>query len=492
MKEHRSTFRLRLAIHTMLVAGALVATISLAAWWYLQRQLERNLDLRVSDAAQELWTHLTPRHGTNEMREAAAAIFGSEELSHGKVAVLMQSHATGVPVIYASDAAPSEGFPDQLPSGVHVDTSPNDPNPLASQPPARRGSVLRPQMPEIRDPAFFTVANTSGEWRYVSLSSPRYTVFVGLSTQDFYAEVRHAAWGVVAAASSVLLLAGLGAWLLAGRAMRPLRRVIGTAENLSAADLDARIPITPSDDQEFAQLIAVLNAMMERLDASFQQAARFTADASHELQTPLAVMQSTLHDALRADEPPPIEALLSEVSRLKLITQSLLLLSQADAGKLAIQPERYDLSAELGGIAEDAEALCTGAGLTCEHTLDPGIEIKADRALMRHVFSNLLGNAIKYNRTGGSVSLSLFQDRAKAIFSITNTGTDIPLEMQPRLFERFFRLEAARRSEGTGLGLNIAAELAKANGATVNLKESQSGRTTFVVTMPCSRSPGAS
>lgn len=488
MKDRRSTFRLRLAIHTMVVAGVLVTTISVAAWWYLQRQLERNLDLRVSDSAQELWTQLTPRHGTNEMRDAAAAIFTSGELRQGKVAVLMQSHATGVPVIYASDAAPGKGFPDQLPSGVNVDTSPNDPNPLAAQPPARRGNVLRPQMPEIRAPAFFTVATTEGEWRYVALSSPRYTVFVGLSTQEFYAEVRRAAWGVAAAAAAALVLAGLGAWSLAGRAMRPLSRVIGTAEKLNAAELDARIPITPSDDQEFAQLISVLNAMMERLDASFQQSARFTADASHELQTPLAVMQSALHDALRADEPPPIEALLSEVSRLKFITQSLLLLSQADAGKLPIQRERYNLSAELGGIAEDAEALCADAGLTCDHTLAPGIEIDADRALMRHVFSNLLGNAIKYNRPGGSVSMSLRKEGANALFSITNTGPDIPPEMQPRLFERFFRLEAARRSEGTGLGLNIAAELAKANGATVTLKESHSGRTTFLVTIPQAQS----
>ncbi len=491
MKDRRSTFRLRLAVHTMLVAGMLVTISSLVAWWYAQRELGKNLDLRVSDAARELWTQLTPRHGRNEMSEAAASIFGGEELDEGKIAVLMQSHAPGTPVIYASAAAPAEGFRDRLPSGVNVDTSPDDLNPRAGQPPAQRGTVLRPQMPEIREPALFTATTSDGEWRYVALSSPRYTVFVGLSTRDFYAEMRRAAWIVAAFAAAALLLAGFGAWLLAGRAMRPLRRVIDTAENLSAAELDARIPITPGDDQEFAQLIAVLNAMMERLDASFQQSARFTADASHELQTPLAVMQSALHDALRADQPPPMETLLSEVSRLKQITQCLLLLSQADAGKLPIQRERYDLSSELGGIAEDAEALCADAGLTCDHALAPGIEIDADRALMRHVFSNLLGNAIKYNRPGGSVSMNLHREGDKAVFSITNTGPDIPVELQPRLFERFFRADAARRGLGTGLGLNIAAELAKANGAAVSLKESQGDRTTFVVTLPCVRFPSA-
>ncbi len=485
MKGARSTFRLRLAIHTMLVAGVLVTAIGAGAWWYAQRQLARHLDLRVSDAARKLWTQLTPRHGTAEVNEAAGATFGTAELGDGRTVVLVQSHTADTPVIYASAAAPAEGFRDRLPGGEGVITTPDDSRPRERTPPAQRGNVLRPQMPEIREPVFFTGTTAKGEWRYVALSSPRYTVFVGLSTREFYAEVRRAAWGFAAAGAAGLLLAGFGAWWLAGRAMRPLQRVVATAEKLSAAELGGRIPTTVSDDREFAQLIAVLNAMMERLHASFQQAARFTADASHELKTPLAVMQAALHDALRSGQPPPVEALLGEVSRLKSITQSLLLLSQADAGKLPLQRERYNLSTELAGIAEDADALCAEAGLTCEHTIAPGIEIEADRALMRHVFRNLLTNAIKYNRPAGSVTMSLRREGDRAIFSITNSGPGIPAEMQPRLFERFFRADHSRQGEGTGLGLNIASELARANGAEVTLGNSQIDRTTLCVSMPC-------
>ena len=109
MKTARSTFRLRLAIHTMLVAGVLMAAFGVGAWWYAQRQLARNLDLRVAEAARRLWTQLTPRYGAAEMREAATAIFGTATLNDGRTAVLVQSHVAGNPVIYSSAG---EGQPD--------------------------------------------------------------------------------------------------------------------------------------------------------------------------------------------------------------------------------------------------------------------------------------------------------------------------------------------------------------------------------------------
>lgn len=481
----RPSFRLRLAIQMMIVAGILVAASGAAAWWYSQRLLTRNLDLRATDSARRLWTQLTPRHGNAEMREAADAVFGTEILESGAIAVVVQGHGSDFPVIYSSKESLAKGFPDHLPSGDGIVTSLEDSSGPGRTPPAQRGRLLRPQMPEIRPPSHFTVISADGQWRCTALSSPRYTVFVGISKRDFYSEMRHAALSFAAAGVAGLLLAGLGAWWHAGRAMRPLQRVVVTAEKLSVAELGERLSTTKQDDREFAQLIAVLNEMMDRLQHSFQQAARFTADASHELKTPLAVMQATLQDALQSGEPPPVEALLAEVSRLKSITQSLLLLSQADAGKLPLQSERYDLSAEFSGIAEDAEALCASAGLTCEHDVAPGIEVDADRLMMRHVFRNLLSNAVRYNRSGGRVAMSLCREGSRAVFTITNTGSGIPQEMQPRLFERFFRVDHARHGEGTGLGLNIASELAKANGGEVTLVESANDKTTLRVGMPC-------
>ena len=338
-------------------------------------------------------------------------------------------------------------------------------------------------MPEIREPVFFTLKTADGGWRFGAFSNPHYTVFAGRSLRDFHAEARRAAWWYAAAGALGLGLAGIGAWWTSRRAMRPLDRIVATAQRLTASDLSHRIPSGPRDDREFSQLIDVLNGMMNRLQTSFEQAARFTADASHELKTPLAVMQVTLHDSLRrgALGHEEVESLARECARLKGITHSLLLLSQADAGKLPLTRERYDLSRDLARLVEDADAICENAEIRCEHYLEPGLFVEADRALMWQVFQNLLGNAVKYNRPNGLVKITLSSCDGFAVFTIANTGPAIPAEAQPRLFERFFRADAARTSEGAGLGLNIACELARANGAELHLLESADDHTRLEV-----------
>jgi signal transduction histidine kinase len=230
--------------------------------------------------------------------------------------------------------------------------------------------------------------------------------------------------------------------------------------------------------------------MMQRLEGSFQQAVRFTADASHELKTPLAIMLADLDDAVRHAAPGSAEherfvSLFTEASRLKQITQSLLLLSQADAGRLPTHPETYDLSLDLERLIEDGEILCEQAGLALEHHIQPGITVHADRALLQQVFQNLLSNAIKYNRPQGRVSLQLSQQEGQTVFTVTNTGPAIPVENQQRLFERFFRGDKAhtRQTDGFGLGLNIATELARANGAELRLVSSREDETVFEVRM---------
>jgi len=176
-------------------------------------------------------------------------------------------------------------------------------------------------------------------------------------------------------------------------------------------------------------------------------------------------------------------SLFEEATRLKTITQSLLLLSQADAGRLPTHPETYDLSADLSRLIEDGEILCEAAGLTLQHEIEPSVTVHADRALLRQLFQNLLSNAIKYNREAGHVSLRLAREASEAVFTIINTGAAIPAEIQPRLFERFFRGDKAhnRQTDGFGLGLNIAAEFARANHATLKLLRSEEDQTIFEV-----------
>ena len=515
------SFRIRLALQTMLVAGALVAVFGAAAWWYASQTLERSVDDRIIAPAQRVWSRIDPFttdeefktiadlvFGTSPDRDATHAVLVVQEHLHGKTIFATPNAPKDLDVYFRScfptseeiNRAPPEGAPGMSPPGGrrrparhHGDQFddllglPPEPD---SAPQTNRSLPFRPQMPMVREPSTFTARSGGIDWRFGAFSSPSYTIFIGLSLTDFYAEVNRMAWWYVGAGALGLVLAGFGALWTSKRAMRPLERVVTTAQRLTASDLAERIHLHRDDDREFAQLIDVLNGMMERLQGSFQQAVRFTADASHELKTPLAIMLATLDDAVRHAAPgsPEHERFLSlfeEATRLKQITQSLLLLSQADAGRLPVHAENYDLSSDLARLIEDGEILCEQAGLTLEHHIEPQIKVRADRALFRQVLQNLLSNAIKYNRPQGCVTLRLTTEDSAAVFTIANTGPAIPPENQQRLFERFFRGDTAhtRKTDGFGLGLNIATELARANGARLRLVHSQDDETVFEVRM---------
>lgn len=491
--DHRSSFRRRLTLQTMLVAGVVVTGFGTGAWWFALEQQARNHDLRISQEARRLWAQLTPRHREDDFAEAMRTVFGEREAT---MAVEVVWHSEDHPSV--SVTGPGLGRTERSEFIRHLPTGPavvkQAPEVDGPQRQARAfapgmaevGTQRRPVMPEIRTPEFFTVLNGGNGWRFGAFSNPHYTLFVGLSKDDLQAGALHTGLWFAGGGVLALLIAGLGAWWAAGRAIRPLDRIASIANRMSAGSLDERIPLHPDDDREFAQLIATLNHMTTRLQDHFEQATRFTADASHELKTPLAVMQTTLNDTLRTESLDEVTrqrigVVLHQASRLKRITHSLLLLSQADAGELPVKPERYDLSSDLEGLMEDAESLCGEAGLTFEKTIEPSVLVEADRALMHQVFQNLVSNAIKHNQPGGSVRVELHGGETGAVFEITNTSAEVTEETRQRLFDRFYRAETSRRGEGFGLGLNIAFELARANGAKLELIPTLTGTTAFSV-----------
>ncbi|MBE7494865.1 MAG: HAMP domain-containing protein [Verrucomicrobiaceae bacterium] len=517
------SFRVRLALQTIFVAGALVAAFGAAAWWHASRTLERSVDARITAQAQRVWNRIDPRTTVEDFQAVSDAVF-SPVTGEAPAVMVVKEHVLGT-TIYTTQGAPADldayfrsAFPTEQ-ELLDAPPMPGEPNPEAGRrPPApprdrddfgdllglpelepkpakgqqrNRGVRFRPQMPMVRDPLMFNARSGGVDWRWGAFSNPHYTMFVGISLDELHGETNRMAVWYAGAGFIGLTLAGVGALWTSKRAMRPLERVVATAQRLTASDLAERIPLSRDDDREFAQLIAVLNGMMERLEASFQQAVRFTADASHELKTPLAVMLASLDDALRHTAPGSAEherfaSLFEEAARLKTITQSLLLLSQADAGRLPTRPETYDLSADLSRLLEDGEILCEAAALTLRSDIQPGIFIHADRALVHQIHQNLLSNAIKYNRPDGQVELSLARDEGHAVFTIRNTGPAIPADIQPRLFERFFRGDKAhnRQTDGFGLGLNIAAEFARASHATLRLVGSREDETVFELRIP--------
>jgi heavy metal sensor kinase len=341
-----------------------------------------------------------------------------------------------------------------------------------------------------RPPKFFTVKTAQDAWRFGQMGNDDVTLLLGLNQTGVEAELNRVRNAFLLTLPAALFLVGLGGWLVAGRALRPLKTIAHTAERMTVRGLDQRIPPS-TESPEAARLIQVFNRMMDRLEASFQQATRFSADASHELKTPLAIMQGELENALQAAAPGSPEQrlftnLLEETQRLKTITRSLLLLAQADAGQLQLAREPVDLTAELEAMIEDARVLAAEFSLQFDLQIQPQTGVKADRALLHTALFNLIANAVKYNRPQGKIFLRLETADSQILFTVGNTGPGIPPADQPKIFERFYRVQpsAGSPADGIGLGLSLAREIIRAHGGELVLQENSGNWTVFQMQLP--------
>jgi heavy metal sensor kinase len=291
-----------------------------------------------------------------------------------------------------------------------------------------------------------------------------------------------------------VLVAAFGVWWITRKALQPLLEVAAAAEQIDAKVLSQRLP-EPRAQDEVGRLVRVLNHSFARLQRSFEQATRFSSDASHELKTPLTIMRGELESALKEEVESPriqslLDSLLAETQRLCDIVEKLLLLSRADAGILTLTKEILDFSAICHELVEDAEILAKPKRIITEFEILPHVEVLADESYLRRVLLNLLDNAIKYNVEGGSLSISLTKSGALASLRIANIGPGIPKEHETRVFERFYRADPSRSSDtsGSGLGLSICREIVAAHGGQMWLDQSASGWTTFIVTLSSPKS----
>lgn len=268
-----------------------------------------------------------------------------------------------------------------------------------------------------------------------------------------------------------------------------IQRLSATIRHVSAQGLDRRIPSGP-EDKDFAELIAVFNEMLERLERSFKQASRFSGDAAHELKTPLAILQGQIEQAINQAEAGSsfqimLTGILDEVRRLTSISKRLLLLSQADAGRLRLHRTPFNLSVSLRDIVEDARMLAPHLQVHADIATEIILEVDAE--LLRQALLNLLSNAIKYNIEGGWIRFSTSQWDGRVEVCVTNTSLAISIADRALLFERFYRADPAhsRKIEGAGLGLSLAREIVRAHGGDLLLAESPEGEAHFCLSLPC-------
>jgi two-component system, OmpR family, sensor kinase len=284
-----------------------------------------------------------------------------------------------------------------------------------------------------------------------------------------------------------------GAYIIAGRAVEPVGRMINEVEAITdGRSLHRRLPVEASGD-ELARLGATLNAMISRLETSFGALRRFTADASHELKTPLAVMRA---DVERAMHTPPmstehlvaLEEALQETTRMADLVDSLLTLARADEGRFDLYRQPFQLEPLVHDVFETAVILGEHAGLTVTLLGVENATILGDRIRLRQLFLNLVTNAIKYTSRGGTVEVSAKRKDAEVQFSVRDTGIGIAAGDLPYIFERFWRADRARSrlSErgGFGLGLAISQWIAQAHGGTLTVQSRLHRGSTFTVLLP--------
>jgi two-component system heavy metal sensor histidine kinase CusS len=282
--------------------------------------------------------------------------------------------------------------------------------------------------------------------------------------------------------------AWFGSRWLAAKAVKPVEEITTAAESVTAERLDRRVPV-PAVRDEMQRLATVLNATFDRLERSYAQALRFSADASHELKTPLTVLRASIEAVL---ESPSLEdadrlaiaGLLEHTHRLTNITSSLLLLARADAGRLVLESEEHDIAALVEACAEDARIVVEDQKIQVLCDLPAEARERVDALRFAQIVSNLLANAVKYNRAGGEVRVTLVPAGSTWRLTVANTGPGIAPAYRARLFERFFRAEHTAEVTGQGLGLSLARELARAHGGDIALVRSDAEWTEFTVTLP--------
>jgi two-component system OmpR family sensor kinase len=286
----------------------------------------------------------------------------------------------------------------------------------------------------------------------------------------------------------------VGAWWLAGSAVRPVAEITEQATRVEAGTLNQRI-VAHAETSEYRGLVAVLNRMLERLDVAFRIQRRLTADVSHELRSPLTALRGEIEVALRADRSPRdyqrvLHSALEEIERLTEMSEDLLLITRIDAGLLQAQRQPTDVAE----VVESALSLLHGRieerGLTVERRFGgagDGAVARLDREMIERVAHHLLDNAVKFTPPEGTIRVTTVPlSRAGGIrLSVEDSGPGVPAEYLPHIFEPFYRVDEARsRGSGTGLGLAMAAAIVRLHGGTIRASNLPEGGARFDVDLP--------
>lgn len=291
---------------------------------------------------------------------------------------------------------------------------------------------------------------------------------------------------------AVTIVSAAIAYFVSGQALKPLRKLSQQAEKI---DQDSISDIRLNEDtvKEFRQLSVSVNLMLDRLSESFATQRQFSGNAAHELRTPLAIMQTKLelfaaeHKNMEDDTAELVRSQAEQLDRLSKLVHTLLEMSNLSS---APRSDRIELAPLVEEIITDLTPLASQNDITMEQDCDNVVITGSDALIYRLVF-NLIENAVKYNRRGGSVSVSVHKENSDVVVRVSDTGCGIPEEYRESIFQPFFRVDKSRSRQmgGVGLGLALVHEIAVLHGGSVRAEPGNKSGTVFIVTLPAGDDP---
>jgi heavy metal sensor kinase len=331
--------------------------------------------------------------------------------------------------------------------------------------------------------------------RRVEVLGRPYTVQVAAPTDEMEEALSGFGWVLVVLAPAVLLVAAGGGWWMSRRALAPVDQITEAARAVGEQNLGRRLPVPPAQD-ELRRLSETLNEMLARIESAFRRVTEFTADASHELRTPVALIRTTAELALRKTRGPEeyrqaLDEVHAESVRTTELIENLLTLARADAGKASLERRRLDLVGLVREVERQGEKLAGARSLEFQAELpEHAVEVVGDAAALRRVLLIILDNAAKYTPAGG-ISLRVTNHGAEAAVEVSDTGVGVSESELPRIFERFYRAEKSRSrdSGGAGLGLSIARWIVEAHGGSIDVRSKPQQGSTFTIRLPQAGAP---
>ncbi len=468
------SFRARLTLRWTIAFGLLLALANTAVYMGVRTYAQRDVDAHLRTVAATEIASSTDQGGVLHLHEFSVDDIGGGEYA-GK---FVQYYDMGGAVVAQSPmllgerpVLDDEAFV-RASRGQHAIASVN----VASRP----GRVLTAT---IRD-------NTT-----------QYVAAVGLLTDGLDTQLTRLAWVL-----GGVWVVGLGAttatgFVLASRALEPIDRITARASSIAKGEIDMRLD-PPASDDEIGRMTRLLNEMLDRLHRVIDGNRRFAADASHELRSPLTAMAGEIDVALKRERGPDeyretLTRLRTQIDGLTALSEHLMLLVRAEERSGHVAAEEVPVRAFVDAACRRFDAQAAARGITLAHSGLDGLIAYAQPALLARVLDNLIANAVQYNREGGAIHVSGYDEPApgdaweagRVRLEIADTGPGIPRDEWERVFERFYRREPSRsrRTGGSGLGLALSRAIATWLGGTVRVRASGPDGTTFELTLPGQR-----